>query len=104
MVDPEQQFELKDTSGETVVYANTVGTSETIINKGGQVLQNVIIASNNKSDSSKDLQFRFSATDAWFSLGNNCILGWTPKETDELRIRGATASTAYQIIANWEHL
>lgn len=102
MVDSIEQFEVTDIEGTTKTYAGTVGTGGSSISFSGKVLQNVLVISNNKNDSSKNLEFRFDAADAWISLGNNCVIGWTPKQSTEILIRGASSNTNYQIIANWE--
>ena len=102
MVDNVEQFEMQDIEGQTKTYSSTVGTAGTSISFSGKFLQNVIIISNNKSDDTKDLQFRFSASESWISLGYNCMVGWTPKQTTEILLQGATNDTNYEVIANWE--
>lgn len=101
MVDSIEQFEVTDIEGTTKTYAGTVGTGGSSISFGGRILQNVLVISNNKS-SSKNLEFRFNASEAWISVGNNSAVGWSPKMSDEIFIRGSAADTNYQIIANWE--
>lgn len=102
MVDNVEQFEVTDIEGLTKTYSNTVGTSGVSISNSGKLLQNVIIISDNKSDDTKDLEFRFNASEDWISLGYNAVIGWTPKQTTEILLQGVTNDTAYKIIANWE--
>ncbi len=86
---------------ETLQFAGSVGTTPTLLpTVAGNDITQVIISCRVQTPSTKRLLFSLDNGTTFFTLTPGSMVGWEPKDIQQIQVKGNVASVDFDVIIN----
>lgn len=86
---------------ETLQFAGNVGTTPTLLPAvAGNDIKQVIVSCRVQTPSTKRLLFSLDNGTTFFTLTPGSMVGWEPKDIQQIQVKGNVASVDFDVIIN----